>query len=103
MPGMPGRCRGCTWAWFRLPGQRTTSPDRYRQGFTLHPQHPGPVPAQVYPQEEVLHVVPSHSPGQAQVEVALPPTSLLVLRLSLHYQTSPGVAGEASQPQLSLA
>ena len=44
-------------------------------------------------------MTPEHGEGWASIQVSLPPISLIVLRMGLHYQTGPSEA----LPQLQVA
>lgn len=57
---------------------------------------------QVHAQHEVLHIKPEHTTEGATLQVSLPPISLVVLRLNLHYQTGPSDGSSAMASHLTL-
>ena len=57
---------------------------------------------QVHAQHEVLHMKAEHTAEGATLRISLPPISLVVLRLNLHYQTSPSDGGSATLSHLTL-
>ena len=56
----------------------------------------------MFPRHEVLHITPQHTPEGATLRFSVPPISLMVLRISLHYQTSPSEGSAASEAHLTL-